>query len=676
MKETVILETVLQALHKKVPKTVTKRSNKTACIAILDNGLAVYGKDNEEVIKFYSRAQTLDQRFIDTRQAQMLSWEHFSVDTALGRGEGIRLFYQQNSLILKWEISLYNDGNVVSQIFLHDENQLTQTRYLAPFVTPYPDGEGQPLFLSLDQKMLVVPYDNDMWLRYESSVPTCGRKSYDVTAIYDEKSLEGLVIGALDFDVWKNAVCWNAHDARSLSAYCGVADAGTHDLCPHTPVCGTWVSSSRFVIFWSQDIRQGMEQYGDLCKAITPPRPWKCEKVPFGWNSYSGLGIGLKLSHWQEAGAFMKTELPNYCDTDGVAYVNLDGAFGLDEEEIKKSIEKMHEQGQKAGWYLNPCNWFPALAMMPAEGTQVTMGDLFLKDSKGDLMPAADGTVPLDVTRPEWTCMIRTQISRLADLGVDYIKFDFLSHGSVEGAHSKPEYTGRMALNHAYHVISDALDKVEREIFVSLSIAPLFPYFLGNARRCCCDAFGHHEDVRYVLNALNFAWWTNGRLYQYNDPDHIPLYLSVIDKREATSIAEARSRYYSGVISGTVMMLSDNFGPEGDSQVIEASRKRAKLIANDARINEIARWGKAFVPVELGDGTTPYYTLSCHGRYFAAVFNFSEETRTLSFNAAKGNLPIKGTFKDVCGQKQMSYETEISVTLDGYDAVILEIFTA
>ena len=32
--------------------------------------------------------------------------------------------------------------------------------------------------------------------------------------------------------------------------------------------------------------------------------------------------------------------------------------------------------------------------------------------------------------------MIRTQISRLADLGVDYIKFDFLSHGSVEGAHS------------------------------------------------------------------------------------------------------------------------------------------------------------------------------------------------------------------------------------------------
>ena len=169
------------------------------------------------------------------------------------------------------------------------------------------------------------------------------------------------------------------------------ADAGTHDLCPHTPVCGTWVSSSRFVIFWSQDIRQEMNSMEIYVRPLPRRVRGSVRKCRFGWNSYSGLGIGLKLSHWQEAGAFMKTELPNYCDTDGVAYVNLDGAFGLDEEEIKKSIEKMHEQGQKAGWYLNPCNWFPALAMMPAEETQVTMGDLFLKDSKGDLMPAATG---------------------------------------------------------------------------------------------------------------------------------------------------------------------------------------------------------------------------------------------------------------------------------------------
>lgn len=575
---------------------------------------------------------------------------------------------------MKWELVLFLDGFAVSKIYLHDEKKETQTRYLAPFVSPYPDGEGKELFLSLDQKMLVVPYDNDMWMRYESAVPACGKKSYDVTAVYDEETLEGLVIGALDFDVWKNAVCWSAHDARSLSAYCGAADAGTHDACPHTPVCGQWVASSQFVIFWARDIRRGMERYGDICSFIRPPRPWKRGKVPFGWNSYSGLGMGLRLSHWQEAGNFMREELPAYCDEEGVSYVNLDGAFGLDEEEIRRTVEQMHQRGQKAGWYLNPCNWFPALAMVPAEGTEVTMGDLFLRDHQGEILPTADGTVPLDVTRPEWERMVRTQIRRLAALGMDYIKFDFLSHGSVEGVHYKKEYTGRMALNHAYRVISEELEKTGREIFVSLSIAPLFPYFLGNARRCCCDAFGHHEDVRYVLNALNFAWWTNKRLYRYNDPDHISLYLSVIDKREPTSIAEARSRYYSGVISGTVMMLSDNFGPGGDPKVIASSRERAKMIANNEEINEIARWGEAFVPVELSDGTTPYYTLRHQGRFFAAVFNFAAEKRTLSFEAKRGNLPARGRIKNVCEKIQTPYENHISVTLDAYDAVILEVF--
>ena len=73
--------------------------------------------------------------------------------------------------------------------------------------------------------------------------------------------------------------------------------------------------------------------------------------------------------------------------------------------------------------------------------------------------------------------MARATIRHLIDLGVDYIKIDFLSHGSVEGAHYRPEFTGRMALNYAYSVLSEEIDRAGREIFVSLSIAPLFPTF-------------------------------------------------------------------------------------------------------------------------------------------------------------------------------------------------------
>lgn len=678
------LQALLAALHKEPPSVLTEVQTKKAKIAILDNGLFAYSLKGEQICKGYATAKTLDGREIDTRRAELISKEVVSdeMDCIC-----VRLLYQEGRLQLRQELAVYENGAATSQIFLHDEKELTNTRYLVPFATPYPDKEGKELFLSLDQKMLLVPYDNDMWSRYESAVPACGRKSYDVTAIYDENSLEGLVVGALEFEVWKNAIQWVAHDARSFIAYCGVADAGTHDCCLHAPVSGEWVASAPFVFFWSEDIRVGMEKYGDMCASLMPARAWKKRKVPFGWNSYSALGLGLKLSHWQEAGDFMKEELPDYCDEDGVTYVNLDGAFGLDSREIKRTIENLHARGQKAGWYANPCNWFPAGGDMPVNlvvgaGEAVSeeildvdgnIGDLFLKDHQGNVMPAADGTVPLDVTHPMWEKMARATIRRLVALGVDYLKLDFLSHGSVEGAHYQKEYTGRMALNLAYRILSEEIDAAGREIFVSLSIAPLFPYFLGNARRSCCDTFGHHEDVRYVLNALNFAWWTNGRIYQYNDPDHVPLYLSVIDGRGATTEAEARSRYYASAISGTVMMLSDNYGPEGDAEVIRMSRERTRQFANDSKVNAIARLGKAFVPVELKDGTTPFYTLSHEGKHYAAIFNFSGERQTLSFRAERGRLPVKGSFCDIHGGEKTVYDGVISVTLEGFDAVLLEI---
>lgn len=503
--------------------------------------------------------------------------------------------------------------------------------------------------------------------------PLQGRPSYDVTAIYDEDTMEGMVIGALDFDIWKNAIRWNAHDARSLIAFCGIADGGTHDVCPHGIVEGWEVASARFVLSWQQDIRKGMEHYGDLCAKIHPARPWKNGRVPFGWNSYAALGGTLTVEHWKQAGEFMHESLPNYCDEDGISYVNLDGAFGLDYDRIREIIGEIHARGQKAGWYAAPCNCPAALAELPVKGTDLKVKDLFLKDYEGRPLPPADNTVPFDVTHPVWEAYARKNIRVLTDLGVDYIKIDFLSHGSVEGDHYIKNVTGRMALNRVYSLLQEEIDACGREIFISLSIAPLFPYFLGNARRCCCDSFGHYDDVRYVLNALNFAWWTNGRIYRYNDPDHIPLYHSIIDGRGTTTENEARSRYYSAVISGTVMMLSDNYGPEGDPQIIEECQRRAKTFANDAAANRIARIGKAFVPVELRDGTTPFYTLSHEGRYYAAIFNFSEDTAELSFEAGKGSLPEKGSFFDIHGGEKTPYDGRISVTLSGRDAVILEV---
>ena len=659
--------------RKSEPQVVLQESCGRAGVEFLDNGTFFYLKDGERIHHGFSCADTETGNRISTRTAALQSRSAEAVSDRLGNGRQIVSVYGEKGLTLTQKIVLYPEGDLTVQIFLKEDGKLTRTRYMVPYFAPYPDASGKRIFLSLDQKMLLVPYDNDMWLRYESCVPAAGRPSYDVTAIYNEDTMEGMVISALDFDVWKNAIRWNAHDARSLIAFCGIADGGTHDVCPHGIVEGWEVASARFVLSWQQDIRRGMEHYGDLCAKICPPRPWKNGQVPFGWNSYAALGGTLTVEHWKQAGEFMHDKLPNYCDEEGVSYVNLDGAFGLDYDRIREIIGEIHARGQKAGWYAAPCNCPAALAELPVKGTDLKVKDLFLKDFDGRPLPPADNTVPFDVTHPVWEAYARKNIRVLTDLGVDYIKIDFLTHGSVEGDHYIKNVTGRMALNRVYHLLQEEIDACGREIFVSLSIAPLFPYFLGNARRCCCDSFGHYDDVRYVLNALNFAWWTNGRIYRYNDPDHIPLYHSIIDGRGTTSENEARSRYYSAVISGTVMMLSDNYGPEGDPQIIEECRRRAKIFANDAAANRIARFGKAFVPVELRDGTTPFYTLSHEGRYYAAVFNFSAETAELSFDAQKGSLPGKGSFSDIHGGEKTPYDGRISVTLSGRDAIILEV---
>ena len=90
------------------------------------------------------------------------------------------------------------------------------------------------------------------------------------------------------------------------------------------------------------------------------------------------------------------------------------------------------------------------------------------------------------------------------------------------------------------------------------------------------------------------------------------------------------------------MMLSDNYGPVGDDTIIRQARSRAEKIANCAAINEVARLGQAFRPGYLCDGTTPFYTLCHEGRRYAAVFNFENATKTLSFAAADGGLPEQG----------------------------------
>lgn len=655
--------------------TVATLCGKHASVEILSNGSFFYLVNGRKIQCAFSSAESADGRRVESRTAKQGETITGTIANELGTGETITTFFTDEDLILEREIQVFPEAEyIVVKVSLKDTMGETATRHLEPIVTAYPTAECDPLFLELDQKMLLIPYDNDMWVRYESTPLRPGRRSYDVSAIYNEENRHGLVLGALDHKVWKNAVTCSGFDARCVVCESGIADLGTHDVVPHGIVTGEKVSSARFVMLWTEDVRDGMEVFADLCAAVHPAIKWP-GKVPFGFNTYSGFGGRVDLESWQVAGDLIHEELKSFGDEDGVTYINLDATFGLDETKIREMVDAFHARGQKCGTYAAPFVGHKMLGLdrklLGSSG--LTMGDLLLKDEHGRRLPTPDSLAPLDVTHPAWEEHFRLHLQHIIEMGFDYLKIDFLAHAAMEGVHYDASYqTGRQALVHGYEVILDELSKADRPIFLSLSIAPLFPHGYGHARRQCCDSFGHSDDVRYVLNAVNYAWWTNRKLYHFNDPDHITLYQSLVDGRSVTLEEEARSRYNSAAISGTVMLLSDNYGPHKDEETIKAVHARAARIADNERLNAIAREGISFRPVEIKDSTTQVYTSENNGKLRAAFFNYSSEPATVSMTASRANWPQKATVTDINRCISWQYDTVLNVALAPFDSAILE----
>ncbi|MCD7776202.1 MAG: hypothetical protein LUH54_02380 [Firmicutes bacterium] len=209
-----------------------------------------------KLLRAYAKGETSDGRKIDTRRAKLKSAEESNNTLTL-------VYEDENGLLLR-EILTNGDmsGGEIPYakcvIFSNDDAYIS-TKSLTPLVFTSPDthnGESRPsLWWNMHTRMLCVPYDNTMWLRYEALPLRSGRKSYDYTVLLSESTREGLLIGALDFDIWKNALVCSATDAYTLEARCGQADEGTHDTLPHGEVGGCEISSARFGGMYGCDYR-------------------------------------------------------------------------------------------------------------------------------------------------------------------------------------------------------------------------------------------------------------------------------------------------------------------------------------------------------------------------------------------------------------------------------------
>src|SRR5690606_23825298 len=73
-----------------------------------------------------------------------------------------------------------------------------------------------------DNRVLVVPFDNDMWSRYQSkSINTRYHgdlyTSSEVTTVFDNQSRRGMVIGSVTHDTWKTGIWWSGENDRLIA---------------------------------------------------------------------------------------------------------------------------------------------------------------------------------------------------------------------------------------------------------------------------------------------------------------------------------------------------------------------------------------------------------------------------------------------------------------------------
>lgn len=497
-------------------------------------------------------------------------------------------------------------------------------------------------------RMLRVPFDNDMWVRYDSiPVKSMGDGSHcnscEVTAFYDNASRHAIVIGAITHDLWKTSidVQGNASGLTSIDIYGGISGplgvrTNTHDTVPHGIVRGPRILSPRVFIGSFGDWREGMDTYGRANAEIQPLLVWP-EGAPMGWNSWAAYANEINYQRYLGSIAYMRDVLvPEGFGREHVVYGNLDAFWSnldavqlADAVDIIKGMHDDHGMTFKPGIYWTPFAYWSDDLDVYVEGTDLKYRyrDILLRAPDGSFMPKVDGGRPIDPSSSGSKERVTHYISAFKEMGFTYLKLDFLSHGALEGAHQDPSIqTGIQAYNSGMQQITE---ENNGQMFLSLSIAPIFPSGYGHSRRISCDTKGHidgkDQSTEYMLNSLTYGWWTSGNLY-IADPDCIDL--GVKADQGSRNVIEGRSRLLSTIISGGMILDSTRLAddPQG--------RAFAKEVYGNRNLFAVASEQKVFYPLEgnTGESACSAFVRRSKRGFYLAVFNYSfKDPQTVTF---------------------------------------------
>jgi hypothetical protein len=511
---------------------------------------------------------------------------------------------------------------------------------------------------------LWVPFDNDHWVSYNAASINNSGTSFEAAAFYDNNTRNGIVVGAVTHDTWKTGVYYRGANNRldALNVFGGATDGTwSHDVVPHGKVSGDTLYSPIVFVGYGPDWRDLLEEYADANTAFDYKLDWT-GGVPFGWNSWGKLQSQISYDKAIAVSDFIAGNLQNHGFADQ-PYVNLDSYWdNLSDDQLSAFVAHSGANGQKAGIYWAPFVDWGKSATRTVEGSAYTYDKLWLRDGHGAPI-ALDGAYAIDPTHPGAKSRIDYYIDKFKRLGFAYIKLDFLSHGALESTvrYDPSVQTGIQAYNQGMQYI---VNRIAGTMFISESIAPLFPFKYAHARRVSCDTYGAAvggQSTQYMLNSASYGWWMSGRLYQYNDPDHMVF--------GGFGANDNMARLISAAIAGTVFL-------NGDDLTSASGQALAKTYLTNPAINAVARLGRSFRPVEGNTGTNPseLLVLADGASTYLAVFNFAGTAITKSIDLGRAGLDPSRRYAvtDLWSGATSSAQGTLQLPVDSHAAKLLQ----
>lgn len=616
---------------------------------------------SKNIFKGLYASYVWEGRTVTTRDYTRHKVSKRKISDAFGKGILYEIEYKDKSLPkLTQYFYLYRDNEyMLTEFTLEGNDEIASSRMAPVNVDHMPE-----LLPAGDNRALFMPFDNDKWVRYQSHVLDFDTlTSYEVTAVFNNEGRSGLIVGSVEHDNWKTAITLHKGDSRnigSLTCYGGVADELTRDVKPHGALVGKKIKSPKILVGFFENWCDGLETYAKVNATIAPPKVWR-KAVPFGWNSWGALQFNLTYEKAMEVSDFIKQNLQNrhFVNSDNTVYVGLDSGWDcMNEEQMKSFIAKCKSNGQIGGIYWTPfTDWARDPERTVDAAPEYKYKDIYLyANGKPQEL---DGAYAIDPTHPAVEAMMKKTSGLFHRAGFEYVKMDFMTHGAMEADKwYRPEITTGIQ---GYNYGMQLLDKYFGDMYINLSISPVFPAQYAQSRRIACDAWNKIKDTEYTLNALSYGWWQK-YIYQFNDADHIVL-------RDATD-GENRARVTSGVITG-IYIGGDDFSASGGQ---DGKEKALKYLTNPA-INALAT-GEVFRPAE-GNGAQSEHIFvrkEKDGTLHCAVFNYSEQEQTVTLLLDRIGLEQTHSYqvKELWSGIQTTAKNQIEVIIPAKDVKVLE----